>query len=584
MGIVNERNINNLKRIIETRSIKSVYQPIVSLIDGSVFAYEALTRLTDTDVEFNIAQAFEIAKEGNMLWLFEQLCRVQSLEKSVNKPEDTKLFLNVDPNIIHDPLFKEGITKEKLLEYNLNSNEIIFEATEHSAIEDLQTFKKSIEHYNNQGFKIAVDDVGSGYSGLNRICSINPSFLKIDIEIIRGINKDTFKKSLVNSMVEFSKKVGILVIAEGVETKEELDTVIELKIPYAQGYYFKKPSDEFTHLSESQKDEIRHIYSKHAKASYSPSFFGTIDTLCKIHRCVKPDYKLIDLFYEISRNENITEVAVIDEDKTYYGVITRRQIFQKFSGQYGFNLSSRRKVSDILTQDTMVVSAKTPIETVSKLAMERHAEFLYDSVAVVSKHKFLGVVSIRNLLNAAVTIQVKRASQCSPLTGLPGNVVIEQEVDKLIDADDFFAIVYLDIDNFKAYNDTYGFNNGDMIIKDLAQAILDNTVSDDFKGHIGGDDFVIITHRENIEDVVNMIVLQFYKNIKRLYSDTDLKRGYIVSKNRSGFIENFPIATLSVAVITNRNRSFDSVNDFSLTIAETKKKAKRQLGNSIIIV
>ena len=100
--------------IIENKEIQSVFQPIVSLKTGEVYGYEALSRITKKNCDFNIGQAFEIAQEMNCLWMFEKLCRMNSIKRSVNKPEGAKLFLNVDPNIMHDPDFKSGLTHKKL--------------------------------------------------------------------------------------------------------------------------------------------------------------------------------------------------------------------------------------------------------------------------------------------------------------------------------------------------------------------------------------------------------------------------------------------------------------------------------------
>ena len=132
MNITSEINAQ-MNEIIKNKEIKAVFQPIVSLKNGSVFAYEALSRITLKKCSFNIGEAFEIAQELNCLWAFEKLCRINSIKMSSHKPKTAKLFLNVDPNIIHDPGFKSGITHEKLEKNNLDCSDIVFEATEVSS-------------------------------------------------------------------------------------------------------------------------------------------------------------------------------------------------------------------------------------------------------------------------------------------------------------------------------------------------------------------------------------------------------------------------------------------------------------------
>ena len=180
-------------------------------------------------------------------------------------------------------------------------------------------------------------------------------------------------------------------------------------------------------------------------------------------------------------------------------------------------------------------------------------------------------------------IDVDLAKCANPLTGLPGNLVIDQEVKESVESGKKCTIYYFDLDNFKAYNNTYGFTNGDMMIKMVADILTQLCSSDDFCGHIGGDDFVVITNGDKTEDLCKSAFGKFAEDSQNLYSEIDKERGYIVSKNRLGFIEEFPLATLSAAAITNREHHYASIKELSLVIAQTKKRAKQQTGNSLVI-
>ena len=570
--------------ILKNKEIKSVFQPIVSLKDGTVFAYEALTRITLKKCCFNIGEAFEIAQEMGCLWSFERLCRVSSIKKAARKPANIKLFLNVDPNIIHDKNFKYGVTHEKLRKNNLKSSDIVFEATEHSAIKDIDTFKASLEHYREQGFSVAVDDVGSGYSGINRIFEVNPQYIKIDIEIIRDIENDELKRSFISALSQFANDSGIFLIAEGVENYEQLKTLIELNIDYAQGFYLGKPNQKFEDISDGVKSEIISMQHDIGNPKFSPSCFDTIKMLCSKKPVLSPNITFSEV-YELMKDSNITETAVVDDDENLLGVLTKRQVLQSLSGMYGYSLYAKKKVSEIMDVSCLVLGMNTPIETASKAAMARCQPFTYDSIPVIDdiSHKYVGFVSIKDLLLAAINIKVKRATDCNPLTGLPGNIVIDEKVEKFINGKMPFSIIYFDLDNFKAYNDAYGFRNGDLMIKALADTLTELCSDGEFCGHIGGDDFVVITSNDKIEEFCENIFEHFCNRSRNLYSEIDIKRGYIVSKNRSGFVEEFPLVTISAAAITNRNHVFESVKEFSMIIAKTKKEAKQNIGNSLVI-
>lgn len=166
------------------------------------------------------------------------------------------------------------------------------------------------------------------------------------------------------------------------------------------------------------------------------------------------------------------------------------------------------------------------------MTLARCQPYIYDSIPIIDSASqiYIGFVSIKDLLLAAVDIQIKRAADCNPLTGLPGNIIIDERVEKLIGNTAPFAIIYFDLDNFKAYNDAYGFTNGDMMIKMVADILTQLCSSDDFCGHIGGDDFVVITNGDKTEDLCKSAFGKFAEDSQNLYSEIDKERGYIVSK------------------------------------------------------
>lgn len=243
--------------ILEKKKIHPVYQPIVSLEDGSIYGYEALSRIDLPDCAFTTEEMFRIAEKLNCVWELESICRKQSIKNAKSKPKDAKLFVNVDPKVIHDGKFRSGLTAGYLKKYGIDPDDIVFEITERSSIEEPKTFKKSIEHYTKQNYKIAIDDYGSEYAGPNRLCLLKPDIIKIDMEIIRDINTDMFKRSFVKSLSIFGKSTGVKILAEGIETPEELSTLIDLGVDYGQGFYLGRPVTVFSQMNYDIAEEIR---------------------------------------------------------------------------------------------------------------------------------------------------------------------------------------------------------------------------------------------------------------------------------------------------------------------------------------
>jgi GGDEF domain-containing protein len=220
----------------------------------------------------------------------------------------------------------------------------------------------------------------------------------------------------------------------------------------------------------------------------------------------------------------------------------------------------------------LVVDANTSIEIVSQMALARPQEQLYDAVVVTQNERYMGVVTVKDLLETAITIQVSRAVDANPLTGLPGNKIIEKCIHERIISQNPYAIIYLDLDNFKAYNDAYGFNNGDTMIQTVVYSMDQCCVQNEFMGHIGG------------EELCQRIINTFQGLIRGLYSDGDWENGYIISKNRNGLTEKFPIVSLSVAGITNREKQYNNLDYFSQEIACIKKRCKQVEGNYVSIM
>ena len=176
----------------------------------------------------------------------------------------------------------------------------------------------------------------------------------------------------------------------------------------------------------------------------------------------------------------------------------------------------------------------------------------------------------------------------SPLTGLPGNVQIHAELKKRISNNEPFSVLYLDLDNFKAYNDVYGFVKGDQIIEFTADTILkgihnSELMEETFVGHIGGDDFVAIIPSTNCEKICQTILAIFDNNVKKFFTEKDLSKGYIEVENRKGIIEQFPLTSLSIGVVVAEPGRFHNILEIGEVGAQVKHAAKSVMGSSYAV-
>lgn len=228
--------------IIREERVHAVYQPIVSLRDASVLGYEALAR-GPADSRFASPLAlFDMAARHLLLFRLEALCRKRAIEGARAFLHGQKLFLNVDPRVIQDPDFRAGTTRVLLEQAGLTPEDVVLELTERSAIGDYAGFREALAHYRRQGYTLAIDDVGSGYSSLQAIVELQPLYVKIDRSLTEGVHDHPAKRAMVRALTHLARELHCYTIAEGVEHLEELDFLVEAGADYAQGYLLGVPA------------------------------------------------------------------------------------------------------------------------------------------------------------------------------------------------------------------------------------------------------------------------------------------------------------------------------------------------------
>jgi GGDEF domain-containing protein len=313
------------------------------------------------------------------------------------------------------------------------------------------------------------------------------------------------------------------------------------------------------------------------------SLFPAIGNLAEPSAVFPPDMSVEAIYDALNSNKAITEFTVV-ANGIPLGFMTRAMVNELLGGRYGFWLNSKRPIGEVVSDDFLKVDCRMPIDYVTKLAMQRPYERLYNPIVVIDENEYYGVVTIKDLLDAYSKIEVEAAISANPLTKLPGNLIIEGEITRRIFGQDPYCIIYIDIDNFKAYNDAYGFENGDLILKFVADTIRGSAANGEFVGHIGGDDFIVICDYHDGSEICREIIRKFAAGINSFYRDIDLENGFIISTNRHGVVDSFPIASLSIAGISNKSGENLHISAFSKSIAQLKKKCKKQGGNYFEIV
>lgn len=228
----------------------------------------------------------------------------------------------------------------------------------------------------------------------------------------------------------------------------------------------------------------------------------------------------------------------------------------------------------------------TPVIVVSSNSEKEHRlKILNESIEYFIKKPVDEQYLYCTVKNLTRLLTINR--RISPLTGLPGNVQIHAELKKRISNREEFAVLYLDLDNFKAYNDVYGFLKGDQIIeftaKTIVRCIHDAGLDKTFVGHIGGDDFVAIVPYTDVEDLCQNIIATFDQEVVRFFTEEDQEKGYIEVANRKGVIEQFALTSISIGVVVADKYRFANILEIGEIGAQVKHAAKSVMGSSYAI-
>ncbi|OAT86508.1 GGDEF domain-containing protein [Desulfotomaculum copahuensis] len=571
--------------LLADRDIRVVYQPVVALDSGRIFGYEALSRGPEDSFFANPLNLLAFAEKNNQLYTLEKIMREKALAGWTGEWRKQVLFLNISPQIIYDPAFHPDEINARLDELGIRPERLVLEITERTGIENFQAFQRSLETYRRHGFKVAVDDAGSGYSSLQAVAELQPEYIKLDLSLIRELDQNPVKRILVETFLTFAEKTGSRVIAEGIENSEELTRLRKIGIPLGQGFFLARPACPPPALSPAA---VRHLACPAEVTSqrFRPGGMVPVGSIPSSGAAVHAGTmtrELVDFFTEHPRVEG---VAVLDDAGAPVGLVMRDKLFNQLGTQFGFAIYHERPVSLVMDARPLTVEDDSPVEVVSQAAMGRPDLKVYDSIIVTRNRAYLGLVSVRQLLDAITSLQVETARFANPLTGLPGNRQIDAELLNRLGEGRPFSVIYSDLDHFKSFNDRYGFERGDQAIKLTADIMVETVARSgrpgDLVGHIGGDDFIIVTVTEAAEEVCRGVIAEFDRLITSLYDPEDREKGFIDTCDRQGRPVQLPLMTISLALIDCRPGQYAGPEELARVAAGLKKYAKSREGSVFV--
>lgn len=561
------------------------FQPIVNVETGNLFAVEALLRnIHDAGNFFSIFNLFDDAYNDGVLYQLDLALREKALYKfSKIDIKNIQLFYNLDHRLTYMPDFTSGNTSALLDKLGLDKKTICFELSERGTLKDPSSITMLVNRYKQEGYDIAIDDFGTGIAGLQLLYYAESDYIKIDRFFINNIQLDGKKRLFCNAIINLAHIMGMRVIAEGIETKEEYYTCKDLGIDLLQGYFIQKPKTDFLKIRSQYNDIAQLFLNDKRKISSNRLNKEKIQIIKPLSNKTRL-HQLIAYFKENSEN---TFVPILNELEGLSGVIYEKDIKKISYSQFGISLAKNdNDFTKILKFIKPVISVEITWSVDKILEIYTMNKEKSNGIYITQNNKYYGFLSPSDLLDISYNRNLEMAEDKNPLSKLPGNIQIEKYMKEAFQNTKQSYIIYFDFNDFKPFNDIYGFRQGDRAILLFTSIIKEFALPASFIAHIGGDDFFMgiekVTY-ENIYENIKMIQNKFSKSVEELYSIKDRQNNYINAKDRFGIERKFNLLGVSCAIVAISARV--DKNNFDMAIGQIKKNSKKidtPLGVSIL--
>lgn len=574
-----------LNDIIERRQLSALLQPIARMQDGEIVAYEGLIRGPSDSPLHSPLNLFKAARACGRTVEVEHLCRRVVLERFAELKLPGKLFLNVSPEcLLLQPDGTRGETLQYIHQIGIHPDRVIIELTENQPTYDYELMREAVLHYRNMGFQIAIDDLGEGFSSLRLWSELRPEYVKIDMHFIQGINHDPVKLQFVRSIQEIADKSDTLVIAEGIETQAELLVLRDIGVAYGQGYHLGRPHST---PARALPAEVAKALSRNGVAVY-PQRSGekqaaTIAKLLHEVAAVPPSMCNNEV-YEIFMAEPKLMIIPVVDDGVPLGLISRFDMIDHFARPYQRELYGKKSCRQFMDAKPLIADKDTSLQDLSYRMVESAAHHLFNGFIITEHGRYLGMGTGHDLMREITQMQIHAARYANPLTQLPGNVPINEHIDRLLESGTRFWVCYCDLDHFKPFNDVYGYRRGDDVIQMTGRILSAHCDPDrDFIGHIGGDDFMLLFQSEDWEARCRAILADFEASVLDYYSLEDRDRGGYISEDRQGKKVFYSLMSLSLGTIRVEPHQYYSHHQIATQASDAKKQAKKIHGSSLFV-
>lgn len=567
-----------LDRALALSSLTAVFQPVIRVASREIVAYEGLIRSTLGDANLTPTGLLDLARANGRLGEFELRAAHCVARHFAEKKLSGRLLVNLSSYaILQDGLRSEDVIGA-LSVPGLDLGRVTVEITERDIPENAAQLAHTLGYLRARGVRIALDDFGNGHANFEMWNEVHPDIVKIDRYLINGLSRSAGKLAIVRALCAVADTLGAELVGEGVEEEADLQMLSELGISFAQGFLIARPSADPAIGVDPRALAALAL----ANVPVPPRPRGPVSA-----RPFNAEHMLIDAPFLSPRDSNddliqvfaddmrLHAVAIVDTGRPV-GIVNRRVFTERMAQPFARELFGRKSCTSFMNADPLLCDAELTIDQMADILRGEDQRYLSDGFIITSAGQYLGLGTGESLVRRVTEIRVEAARYANPLTFLPGNLPVSEHVERLLAARRPFAAVYFDLDNFKPFNDQYGYFRGDEMIRLLASTLTGDLRHDsDFIGHIGGDDFLVLFQSEDWLERCEKMRIRFNQLAGTLFNAEDQARGGIVGEDRHGFERFFPITTVAVGAVWFASNFPRDAETVAGAAASAKRLAKR---------
>jgi len=539
-----------LHRVLEERSLATVFQPIFGFREGRIAGYEALVRGPRGSRIQTPSALFAAAAEEGLAVELNILCIQQMLRAFAASGLQGSLFLNVSPQLIVQRLHDQERAARFMESLGLVPERVVIELTEDYPTIDFAQVHESLMLYRSMGFRIAIDDLGEGFASLRLWSELRPEYVKADKHFVTGIADDPVKMQFLRAIQHIADNCGSLVIAEGIENAADFRVVKDIGIACGQGWFIGRPAE---HPDGRLPEEARRA-NEDERVPVVPTPRLRAGTEPHAHDFVRavepaaPRATLASLLERFAASPDLAAIPVVGAAGVE-GVVSREWI-DLAAATPDFEAAAGRACIEFADRAPIRVEADMDLGALTAILVESDARHFADGFVIVSGNRYLGMGTSRDVMRSLQSSRVLAARYTNPLTLLPGQVPINEHLERLLARQVPFTAWFVEVDQMRGLNDSGGFARGDALIHATARLLEEACEPGvDFAGHVAGGRFVILAQSEDWRARAEALLERFAPVVREHVPGEAFERGYFTVKSRDGRQSVRPLPKLIIGIV-----------------------------------